>query len=90
LSLPEAERAAVADAVTYVFGYAGVILFLTVVAPSLLKIDLKEEALKLEQALGLNRARPGLASAWRKSCSASACRSSGPAAASSSGLVLHG
>src|SRR4051812_28096825 len=56
LSLPEAERAAVADAVTYVFGYAGVILFLTVVAPSLLKIDLKEEALKLEQALGLNRA----------------------------------
>src|SRR3954451_2610611 len=69
LSLPEAERAAVADAVTYVFGYAGVILFLTVVAPSLLKIDLKEEALKLEQALGLNRARPGLASAWRKSCS---------------------
>src|SRR3954462_13873158 len=72
LSLPEAERArliahvAVADAVTYVFGYAGVILFLTVVAPSLLKIDLKEEALKLEQALGLSRAKPGLASAWRK------------------------
>ena len=72
LPLPEADRArlvahvAVADAVCYIFGYAGVILFLTVVAPALLKIDLKEEALKLEQALGMNRAKPGLASAWRK------------------------
>src|SRR3954452_24845918 len=67
LSLSEAERArliahvAVADAVTYVFGYAGVILFLTVVAPSLLRIDLRAEALKLEQALGMSRAKPGLA-----------------------------
>ena len=55
LSLPEAERTrliahvAVADAVTYIFGYAGVILFLTAVAPALLKIDLKEEASKLEE-----------------------------------------
>ncbi len=72
LSLPEAERTrliahvAVADAVTYIFGYAGVILFLTAVAPALLKIDLKEEASKLEETLGMNRAREGLASAWRK------------------------
>src|SRR6188472_1388648 len=71
LSLPEAERTrliahvAVADAVTYIFGYAGVILFLTAVAPALLKIDLKEEASKLEETLGMNRAREGLASAWR-------------------------
>jgi putative transport protein len=72
LALPEADRArfvahiAVADAVCYIFGYAGVILFCTVVAPALLKIDLKTEALKLEQSLGMTRDKPGLASAWRK------------------------
>jgi putative transport protein len=72
LPLPEADRTryiahlAVADAVCYIFGYAGVILFLTVVAPLLLKIDLKAEASKLEQALGMNRAQSGVASAWRK------------------------
>jgi putative transport protein len=72
LPLPEAERArlvahiAVADAVCYIFGYAGVILFCTVIVPALLKIDLRTEALKLEQALGMSRAKPGLASAWRK------------------------
>ena len=57
---------AVADAVCYIFGYAGVILFCTVVAPALLRIDLRAEALKLEQALGMSRAKPGLASGWRK------------------------
>jgi putative transport protein len=72
LSVSEAQRAlfvshiAVADAVCYIFGYAGVITFCTVIAPALLKIDLRTEALKLEQALGITRARPGLASAWRK------------------------
>ena len=72
LALPEADRAllvahiAVADAVCYIFGYAGVIIFCTVIAPMLLKIDLRTEALKLEQALGMTRAKPGLASAWRK------------------------
>jgi putative transport protein len=72
LPLPEAERAqlvahvAVADAVCYIFGYAGVILFCTTVVPMLLKIDLKAEALKLERELGMDRAKPGLASAWRK------------------------
>ena len=72
LALPEADRAlfvahiAVADAVCYIFGYAGVIIFCTVIAPVLLKIDLRTEALKLEQALGMTRAKPGLASAWRK------------------------
>jgi putative transport protein len=72
LPLPEADRAllvahvAVADAVCYIFGYAGVILFCTVIAPAFLKIDLRTEALKLEQALGMKRAAPGLASAWRK------------------------
>ena len=72
LALPEADRAllvahiAVADAVCYIFGYAGVIIFCTMIAPMLLKIDLRTEALKLEQALGVTRAKPGLASAWRK------------------------
>jgi putative transport protein len=72
LSLLEPDRArlvahiAVADAVCYIFGYAGVILFLTVIVPALLKIDLKTEALKLEQELGMTRTKPGLASAWRK------------------------
>src|SRR3954471_8177715 len=72
LPVPEADRArfvahiAVADAICYIFGYAGVIVFCTVVAPALLRIDLRAEALKLEQALGMSRAKPGLASGWRK------------------------
>src|SRR3954463_1995219 len=72
LPLPEAERArlvahiAVGDAVCYVFGAAGVILFSTAIAPALLKIDLRVEAAKLEEALGMSHAKPGLASSWRK------------------------
>jgi len=72
LALAEPDRVrlvahiAVADAVCYIFGYAGVILFLTTIAPALLKIDLRTEALKLEQELGMTRGKPGLASAWRK------------------------
>src|SRR5580698_872611 len=72
LAIPEAQRAlfashiAVADAVCYIFGYAGVILFCTSIAPALLKIDLRKEALKLEQALGISRNKPSLVSAWRK------------------------
>ena len=72
LALPESDRLslvahiAVADAVCYIFGYAGVILFCTVVAPALLKIDLRTESLKLEKSLGMTRSKPGVASAWRK------------------------
>ena len=72
LAVSEAQRAlfvshiAVADAVCYIFGYAGVIMFVTQIAPALLKIDLRAEALKLEQVLGMTRSRPELASAWRK------------------------
>ena len=72
LALPEAQRAllvahiAVADAVCYLFGYAGVIIFCITIAPALLRIDLSAEALKLEQVLGVTRAKTGLASAWRK------------------------
>jgi putative transport protein len=72
LAISEQQRAlfvshvAVADAVCYIFGYAGVITFCTAIVPALLKIELKAESLKLEQALGVTRAKPGLASAWRK------------------------
>jgi len=72
LALPEVDRGrfvahiAVADAVCYIFGYMGVIIFCTMIVPALLKIDLVKEALKLEQELGMTRTKPGLASAWRK------------------------
>jgi putative transport protein len=72
LTVSEAQRTlfishiAVADAVCYIFGYAGVIMFCTAIVPALLKIDLRTEALKLEQSLGMTRAKSGLASAWRK------------------------
>ena len=71
LPLPEAERTrlvahiAVADAVCYIFGALGVILFCSLVGPRLLGIDLVAEALKLEQELGINRAA-GTASAWHR------------------------
>ena len=39
---------------------------LTVIAPALLQIDLKEEASKLEETLGMTRGKGSLASAWRK------------------------
>jgi putative transport protein len=57
---------AVADVVCYIFGYAGVIIFLTGVAPMFLRIDLRMEALKLEKELGITNVRPDLACAWRK------------------------
>src|SRR5262245_12737764 len=72
LALPEVDRGrfvahiAVADAVCYIFGYMGVIIFCTMIVPALLKIDLVKEALKLEQELGMTRTKPGVASAWRK------------------------
>lgn len=72
LPLPEADRSrlvahiAVADAVCYLFGAAGTILFCSVVAPKLMKIDLRSEAAKLERELGMDRATPDWASAWRK------------------------
>jgi putative transport protein len=72
LPLPDEERArlvahiAVADAVCYVFGAFGLIVFISVIAPALLGIDLKQEALKLERELGISRTKPGVTSAWRK------------------------
>ena len=71
LPLPEAERTrlvshiAVADAVCYLFGTAGLIIFCSEIAPRLLGIDLKAEAAKLEAELGIDRSQPGVGSAWR-------------------------
>ena len=71
LPLPDAERArlvghvAVADAICYVFGAFGVIMFCSVIGPKLLGIDLKKSAEAVEQRLGLDRTKPGVLSAWR-------------------------
>lgn len=71
LPLPDAERAklvghiAVADALCYIFGAFGLIVFVSEVAPRLLGLDLKAEALKIEKDLGIDRDRPGISSAWR-------------------------
>src|SRR5206468_6384914 len=72
LPLPEAQRqlyashVAVADAVCYLFGVMIVILFLTEVAPRLLKVDLRAEAVELERKYGIQRSNANMFSAWRK------------------------
>lgn len=72
LPLPEADRTrfvahiAVADAVCYVFGAVGVILFCSVIGPRLLGIDLVAEALKLEKEYGITRKAAGVSSAWHR------------------------
>jgi putative transport protein len=71
LPLAEAERArlvshvAVADAICYVFGALGVIVFCGTIGPRLLGIDLVVEAEKLEASLGIDRTQSGVVSAWR-------------------------
>ena len=71
LALPESERnrlighVAVADALCYAFGALGVIIFCSVVGPRLLGIDLKVEAERAEKELGIDRKKPGVASAWQ-------------------------
>jgi len=56
---------AVADALCYVFGTLGVILFCSQIGPRLLRIDPVAEALKVEKELGIDRSKPGVVSAWR-------------------------
>jgi putative transport protein len=71
LPIPEADRArfvahiAVADAVCYIFGAAGMIWFLSSLAPRLINADLVAESRRLEQELGIERGRPGIVSGWR-------------------------
>ena len=70
LPLPEDEKArlishiAVADAICYVFGTFGVIWFCSALGPKLLGIDVKEEARRVEEELGMERSKPGVVSAW--------------------------
>lgn len=54
----------VADALCYLFGTIGLILFCSHAGPALLRIDLKEEARKLEAEMGLEHEEKGVSSAW--------------------------
>jgi putative transport protein len=55
----------VADALCYLGGALGVIVFCTTIGPRLLGIDLRAEALKLEAEYGISRTRTGVSSAWQ-------------------------
>jgi putative transport protein len=55
----------VADSLCYVGGALGVILMCSTIGPRLLKINLREEALKLEAEYGIKRTRAGVSSAWK-------------------------
>ena len=55
----------IADALCYVFGALGVIIFCTELAPRLLKLDLPKEALALEAKFGMQRSADGYKSAWQ-------------------------
>jgi putative transport protein len=57
---------AVADAVCYLFGAAGMITFMSTLAPKLIGVDLVASARTLETELGITRAAPGTQSAWRQ------------------------
>jgi len=71
LALPAAEQerliahVAVADAVCYVFGALGVILFCSEIGPRLLGIDVVKEAEAVEKSLGIARDNAGVVSAWQ-------------------------
>ncbi|SDR33381.1 putative transport protein [Paraburkholderia fungorum] len=72
LPLPLAERkllanhVAVADALTYLFGAIGMILFVSSLAPRLLRVDLREEAAALEKKFGIRRETAGVFTAHQK------------------------
>ena len=71
LGLPEEEtkrlvgHVAVGDALTYVFGTVGAVWFLSRGAPRLLGMDLRAEARKLEEDLGIRTVQPEILSAYR-------------------------
>ncbi len=55
----------VADALTYLFGTVGVILFCGYIGPWLLRVDLKADGRRLETAMGFTREDDGIDSGWR-------------------------
>jgi putative transport protein len=59
-----ASHVAVADALCYVFGTIGVIFFCSHIGPWLLRADIAAQARALEEKLGIDRSKPGVASAW--------------------------
>jgi putative transport protein len=68
---PEAQRlmashVAVADALTYVFGAIGAILFISVLAPRLLRVDLRQQAALLEAQYGIQAKVEGVVSGYQK------------------------
>src|SRR4029078_11278976 len=71
LGLPEEEtkrlvgHVAVGDALTYVFGTVGAVWFLSRGAPWLLGMDLRAEARKIEEDLGIRTVQPEILSAYR-------------------------
>jgi putative transport protein len=71
LSLPDDQKqqwiahVAVADAICYIFGTLGVILLCGSIGPKLLRIDLRAEAMKVEEKLGIRRTKLGVSSAWQ-------------------------
>lgn len=70
LQLPQAQRdlliahVSIGDALCYMFGTAGTIWFLSFFAPKLLRINLADEAKKLESQLHIDGIRPGLISTY--------------------------
>ena len=56
---------AVADAMCYLFGAFGVVMFCSTIAPKLLGINLQEEGKKLEAEYGMTRKKFGVASGWQ-------------------------
>jgi len=56
---------AVADAVCYIFGTAGLIWFCSSLGPKLLRVNLREESKKIESDLGIKRTRLGVVPAWQ-------------------------
>jgi putative transport protein len=71
LVLPDAQKQtlishiAVADAVTYIFGTVGLIFFCGSLGPKLLRVNLREEAKKIESSLGIKRTKLGVVPAWQ-------------------------
>ncbi|WP_158219336.1 MULTISPECIES: aspartate-alanine antiporter [unclassified Achromobacter] len=68
---PEAQRMminhiAVADALTYVFGAVGSIFFLSVLAPMILRVDLRKEAALLQEQYGMQDNADGRLSGYRQ------------------------
>ena len=56
---------AVADALCYIFGTAGLIWFLSTIGPRLLGVNLREESKKIEASLGIKRTKIGVSPAWQ-------------------------